>query len=146
MNNQLREILKSKMSIHNAGPFTPAQRDAALITAIEYADVRVNEYRAAESKAITIESIRLLPALWKGEYKLWLRKRSFVKAKKAAQIRANIENRPIHVLRVTDVSYTIQSTREVRDLKKAGVYKDRKTSIKVYEMADATMYPQKNKS
>lgn len=118
-------------------------RTVALGAMLEYAARVVERRQESENKAINLEAIHLFPALWKGQWKLFLRKRAFLKAKKTAQERANIENRPVHVLRLTDITYSVQSTREVRDMRKAGAYKDKHTSIKVYEMADATLYPQK---
>lgn len=140
-NNPLRDILRSKASIMKV-EFTEKQRDAAYAAMFDYATRKIEDYRAAESKAVRVEAVKLFPALFRGELKLWLRKRSFIKAKKIAQTRANIENRPVHVVRSSEIGFAVQSTAEVRQLKKTGVYGKAVTSIKMNEVADFTAYPQ----
>ena len=140
MNNPIRDILKSKASIQGV-EFTEPQRTAAYAAMVSYAAAKIDDYRSAESKAVNIEATKLFPALLRGEFKLWLRKRSFIKAKKLAQIRADIENRPVHVVRSSEIGFAVQSTAEVRQLRKTGVYKKEVTAIKMNEVADYTAYP-----
>lgn len=110
-----------------------AMRDYAL----RYADQLLSE----QNKSVNLEAIKLFPALFVGEWKLWLRKRSFLKAKKAAQIQADIEGRPFYVIRSTQIAYVIQSTKKVRELKRRRFYRKNVTAMKMQEVADFTAYP-----
>ena len=139
--SQLKDILNSKLSLQGE-KLSDAQRTACYHAMIEYSARKVDEYRASESKSVNLEAIKLFPALLKGEWKLYLRKRAFIKAKKAAQIRANIEGRPVHVVRSTDIAFVVQSTKEVRQLKKVGIYKKNVDAITMNSVADYTAYPQ----
>lgn len=142
MNNVLFSILASEKSKFNV-TFDSAQNNAIQSAMNIYAGRVLDDYREAESKRAKIEAIRLFPALIKGEIKLWLRKRSFIKAKKTAQIRANIENRPVHVVRSSEIAFVVQSAKEVRQLKKVGIYKKNVDAIKMNSAADFTAWPQK---
>lgn len=140
--SEIKDILKSKASILNV-KIEGAQATAAELAMIEFATKKIQEYKASESKAINLEAIKLFPALLSGEWKLWLRKRAFIKAKKAAQIRANIEGRPVHIVRSSEIAFVVQSTKEVRQLKKVGIYKKNVDAIKMNSAADFTAWPQK---
>jgi hypothetical protein len=138
-----RFILKSKASVFNT-EFSQVQYLAAEQAMIEFAQSMVDKYRYAESKAISIEAVKLFPALWKGQFKLWLRKRAFIMAKKEAQIKANMEGRPVHVVRSSEIAFIVQTTKEVRNLKKRGIYKKNVDAIKMNGSADYTAYPQRS--
>lgn len=140
MDNTLFSILTSEKSKFNV-TLDSAQNNAVQSAMHLYAIRKIDEYRSNESKAINLEAVSLFPALFKGEWKLWLRKRAFIKAKKAAQVRANIEGRPVHVVRSTDIAFIIQSTKEVRQLKKVGIYKKNVDAITMNSVADYTAYP-----
>jgi len=142
MNNVLFSILASEKSKFNV-TFDSSQNNAIQSAMNIYAGRVLNDYREAESKRANIEAITLFPALLSGEWKLWLRKRAFIKAKKIAQKRADIENRPVHVVRSTEITFVVQSTKEVRQLKKVGVYKKNVDAITMNSAADFTAYPQK---
>lgn len=143
--SQLKDILNSKISLQDE-QLNDAQRMACYSAMTHYATLKIDEYRSSENKAIKLEAIKLFPALWKGDFKLWLRKRAFIKAKKEAQIRANTEGRPVHVIRSTEIAFVVQSTKEVRQLKKVGIYKKNVDAIKMQETADYTAYPSKDRT
>lgn len=142
MDNMLFSILTSEKSKHNV-TFDADQNKAAQSAMNIYAMRVVDRYRANEIKAVNIEAVKLFPALFRGEWKMWLRKRAFLKAKKLAQIRANTENRPVHVIRSSEIAFVVQSTKEVRQLKRVGIYKKNVDAIKMNDAADFTAYPQK---
>ena len=142
MDNTLFSILTSEKSKFNV-TLDAAQNNAVQSAMHIYAMRMVDKYRANETKAINIEAVKLFPALFRGEWKMWLRKRAFLKAKKLAQIRANAENRPVHVIRSSEIAFVVQSTKEVRQLKRVGIYKKNVDAIKMNDAADFTAYPQK---
>ena len=134
-------IIKSNLSKANASNLDGKQLIAVENAMNEFAIIKIGEYREQENKSAAIEAVSLFPALIKGEWKMWLRKRSFIKAKKLAQKRADIERRPVHVVRASEISYAIQSSKDVRDLKKKGVYK-KSVNFKVMdETSDFTAWP-----
>lgn len=140
MNDVLTDILNHKLSI-NEVQLDEKQKLAVRLAMIAYKNRGIEEFRAEQEKSVKLEAIKLFPSLWKRDIVLWLRKRSFLKAKKHAQIEANIENRPFYVIRATQIKYVIQSTKAARNLKKRGVYKKDATAIKMQETADYTAYP-----
>ena len=137
---QTHDILRSNASKLDT-EFSNMQTAAAVRAMVDYAALKINEYRASESKAIKLEAIKLFPALLRGEWKLWLRKRAFLKAKKSAQKRADIEGRPFYVIRATDISYIVQSTLEAKVLRKRGLYAKNVNAQKLIETADCMCYP-----
>lgn len=139
------DVLRSQLSIYNT-KLDPDQYRAVEMAMVEFGGRAVTDYRDQEAKSVKLEAIKLFPALWKGEFKLWLRKRAFIKAKKEAQIRANTENRPVHVVRSSEIAFVVQSTKEVRQLKKVGIYKKNVDAIKMNETADYTAYPLKDRT
>ena len=140
MNNQINEILRSKASINDV-EFTEKQQFAAQLAMIEYSTYKVNEYKESERKSVNLEAINLFKSLFVGDWKLFLRKLAFIKAKKSAQIRADIENRPFYVIRATEISYVVQSTLEVRNLKRRKIYGRHATAIRLRETADFVATP-----
>lgn len=137
---QLHDILKSKASIQGV-EFTEPQKQACYSSMTHYAALKIDEYRASESKSVNLEAIKLFPALLVGDWKLWLRKRSFLKAKKQAQTEADIEGRPFYVIRATQIKYSVQSTEVARELTRRRVYKKGTNSIVLTKTADYTAYP-----
>ena len=140
--NQLNDILRSNLSKHDV-ILEGSQRYSVESAMMDFAQIMIDRYRANDLKAVKLEAIKLFPALWRGEFKLWLRKRAFLKAKKEAQIRANTEGRPVHVIRSSEIAFVVQSTKEVRQLKKVGIYKKNVDAIKMNNAADFTAYPEK---
>lgn len=138
--SQIKDILNSKLSIQEE-TLNNGQRTACYSAMTHYAAVKVQEYINAQSKSVNLEAIKLFPALFYGQWKLWLRKRSFIKSKKKAQDLANIENRPFYVIRSTEIAYVVQSTLVARSLKKRGIYGKDATAIKLQETADYVAYP-----
>lgn len=143
--SQLKDILNSKASIQEV-KFDIAQTNAAYSAMTHYAALKIDEYRAAENKSVNLEAIKLFPALFVGDWKLWLRKRSFLKAKKQAQIEADIEGRPFYVIRATQIKYSVQSTEVARELTRRRVYKKGTNSIILTKTADYTAYPSKDRT
>lgn len=137
---QLHDILSSNLSKHDV-VIEGKVRVAVESAMVDFAKVMVDRYRSGESKSVNLEAIKLFPALWYGQWRLWLRKRSFLKAKKAAQIQADIENRPFYVIRSTEISYVVQSTLVVRNLKRRRIYGRHATAIKMRETADFVAMP-----
>jgi len=142
--SQIKDILKSRASINDV-EFTGMQTTVAYLAMIDYAALKVQEYRTSESKSVNLEAIKLFPALFLGDWKLWLRKRSFLKAKKQAQTEADIEGRPFYVIRATQIKYSVQSTEVARELTRRRVYKKGTNSIVLNKTADYTAYPSKNR-
>jgi len=138
--SEIRDILKSKTSMYDV-TFDQMQTTAVASAMIDYAARMIDEYKQNERKSVNLEAIKLFPALFVGEWKLWLRKRSFLKAKKAAQIQADIEGRPFYVIRSTQIAYVIQSTQKVRELKRRRFYRKNVTAMKMQEVADYTANP-----
>lgn len=138
--SEIKNILNSKLSIQNE-TLNETQRFACYNAMLEFSAYQINEYKQNENKSVVLEAIKLFPALFVGEWKLWLRKRSFLKAKKAAQIQADIEGRPFYVIRSTQIAYVIQSTKKVRELKRRRFYRKNVTAMKMQEVADYTAIP-----
>lgn len=140
MKTDVDEILNSVCSIKGV-TLDVDQRIAAKAAMNTLAQKRVNQFRDEQNRFAIKESFRLIPALWKGEFMLWLRKRSFEKAKKQADTLAKIENRPFYVIRKTETAYVVQSTLEARTLRKRRIYARNVNSVKLQETADYTAYP-----
>lgn len=141
---QKHNILNSKASICNV-TFTQMQEVAIEQAMEDYSLTQLEAFRADQSKSVNLEAIRLFPALYKSQFKLWLRKRAFLKAKKQAIIMAAIENRPFYVIRATEIAYVVQSTLEARNLRKRRIYSRHATSTKLHETSDFTAYPDSRK-
>ena len=139
--NTLFDILTSEKSRFDV-TLDSRQNNAVQSAMILYANRMIDEYRREENKSVNLEAIKLFPSLWKAEFKLWLRKRSFLKAKKLAQGYADIEGRPFYVIRATEISYVVQSTKKVRELKRRRFYRKNVTAITMQDTADFTAYPQ----
>lgn len=142
MDKVIFSILNSNLSKRNT-KLDGNQTAAAVESMVDYSVRTIDMFKQNETKAANIEAIKLFPALIRGEIKMWYRKRAFLKAKKLAQQKADIEGRPVHVVRASEISYAIQSSKDVRNLKKAGVYK-KSVNFKVMdETADFTAWPNK---
>ena len=140
--HELRSILKSKESMFNV-TFDQMQLNAAMEAMTDYAIRAVTHDRQSENKAAIKEAVKLFPALWKGDIILWLRRRSFLKVKKQAQINADLQNRPFYIVRSTRISYVMQSTLNVDNLKRRRIYRKDVTAMKMQKIADWTVYPTK---
>lgn len=140
MDQTLFAVLTSEKSKFDVS-FDSRQHNAIQSAMQIYAMRVLAEYREAENKSVNLEAIKLFPALYKGQFKLWLRKRSFLKAKKAAQIQADIENRPFYVIRSTQIAYVVQSTEVARNLTRRRIYRKGTNAIKMNNTADFTAYP-----
>lgn len=138
--SELQNILDSKLSIQDV-MLGNAQRAACYSAMTEYSAKKIDEHISNQSKSVNLEAIKLFPALWYGQWRLWLRKRSFLINKKKAQIQADIENRPFYVIRSTEIAYVVQSTLVVRNLKRRKIYGRHATAIKMRETADFVATP-----
>ena len=119
------------------------ERSVALSAMIKYGERAVDNYRKNEAQEIKLEAVKLFPALFTGQFKMWLRKVSFKMAKKKAIRRAKIENRKIYVIRSSDIAYTLLSTADVRMGKKIKALKKNVGALQLTETADFIAYPQK---
>jgi hypothetical protein len=117
------------------------QIHAIQLAMIDYSAKMVGENQKRINKEAVKEALKLFPSLWKGDIVLWLRSRSFAKAKKHAQINANTENRPYYVIRKSNIAYLVQSSLEARNCRKRGIYDKKVNAIKLTETADFTAYP-----
>lgn len=142
MNETLFAVLTSEKSKFDV-TFDSRQYNAIQSAMQIYAMRVLDEYRASKNKSVNLEAIKLFPALFLGDWKLWLRKRSFLKAKKQALTLASIENRPFYVIRSSEIAYVVQSTLEARNLRKRQIYSRHATASKLIETADYTAYPKK---
>lgn len=110
--NDLSIILQKHTSQRNV-KLDSDQTSAAITAMNEYAIRAVAKYRDNEQAQILKESLTLFPALWYGQLKLWLRLKSFERAKRMAQLRADSEGYKIYVILSSQISYTLLSTTEV---------------------------------
>lgn len=140
MKSEIDLILTSELSKYDT-VLEPKQKVAVMFAMLRYSEHSVDQYRRKETKAINLEAVKLFPALLKGDYKMWLRKRAYKKAVKMAQKRADTENRKIYCIRTTDIAYTTLSTSEVKAAKKAGVFDKKVNALMLHETADFIAYP-----
>lgn len=138
------DVLRSQLSIYNT-KLDPDQYRAVEMAMVEFGGRAVTDYRDQETKGIKLEAIKLFPALLKGDFKLWLRKRALRKACKQAEMRAEIENRKMYIIRSTEIAYIILSTLEVEQNKKVRVFGKNVDAIKLHETADQVVYPPKRR-
>lgn len=137
-------ILRSQLSLYNT-KLDPDQYRAVEMAMVEFGGRAVVDYRDQETKGIKLEAIKLFPALWRGDLKLWLRKMAFRKACKQAKTRAEVENRKMYIIRSTEIAYIILSTLEVEQNKKVRVFGKNVDAIKLHETADKVVYPPKKR-
>ena len=119
------------------------QKNAAYSAMLIYAERMIENYRRNENKAINIEAVKLFPSLFRGEFKLWLRKRAFLKGKNMAQRKANIENRKCYLIRSSDIAYTILSTKDVEHNKRVKILGKSVNSMQLTQAADFVAMPKK---
>jgi hypothetical protein len=112
MTNDISIILQKATSFRKV-TLDSMQTSAALVAMNDYAIRAVAKYRDDEQRQILKESLTLFPALWAGELKLWLRLKSFNRAKRMAQLRADSEGYKIYVILSSQIRYTLLSTAEV---------------------------------
>lgn len=145
MTNLLQQhaIINSKASIFDV-TFTSLQRKAIESAMHEYSIVFLKSYQADQNKEVNLEAIKLFPSLWKGSFRLWLRKRSFRICKKEADAEAIIQNRPMYVIRATQIKYIVESSQVARELTKRRFYKKGTNSVVLTKTADYTAYPPRN--
>ena len=140
----LKLILASHLSKRNEA-LTTNQRVAVENAIMECVMHSVDEYRANEAKAINKEAIGLIPALARGQLKLWIRNWYFARAKKQAQIMANIQNRKVYVIRSSDVAYALLSNKDVEMNKRTGLLDKNADALRLHETADYIAFPKLGK-
>ena len=140
--NAIDLILKSVLSQRDE-TLTHKQTIAVREAIAQYAILAIDRYRSNETKAVALEAVKFFPSLFRMELKLWLRKVSFVRAKKLAINRAEIENRKMYVIRNTDIKYVVISTGEVGSLKKMIKYKGAMDFLTLSKISDYIAYPNK---
>jgi hypothetical protein len=133
-------ILQSKLSLHDV-TLEAKQRNACREAMLEYALRTVDAYRTNEIKAVSIEQVKLIPSLWKGELKLWFRKWNYKKAKKIADDRARIERRKMYCILSTDIQYVVISNKEIDYLKKIKKISKAINFIDLEKMSDYIAFP-----
>ena len=140
--NQLLEIVKSEESKANIF-LNKKETLVALKSMLVYGERAIDNYRKSESKEVKLEAVKLFPSLLKGNYKMWLRKRSFLKAKKMAQQRANIENRKVYCIRSSEIEYTLLSTQDVLHGKRLNLFGKKVGFLELTAAADFIAMPEK---
>ena len=137
------EIILQSIESQSDCYLQPKEKQIALAAMIKYGERAVENYRRNESQAIKLEAVKLFPALLSGNVKMWLRKQSFLLAKRKAIRRSKIENKKVYVIRETDIKYGIYSTSDVKYNKKIKVFDRKIGAIELTEAADFVAYPPK---
>lgn len=134
------DVLRSQLSIYNT-KLDPDQYRAVEMAMVEFGGRTVDNFEREQNKAAVKEALRLFPALFKGQIMLYLRKKSLNKAVKQAELRAEVENRKMYVIRASNIAYTILSTADIEHNKKIRVFGKDVDAIKLHETADRVVYP-----
>lgn len=121
----------------------PKEKQIALAAMVKYGERAIENYRKNENQAIKLEAVKLFPALFAGQFKMWLRKQSFLIAKRKAIRRSKIENKKIYVIRQSEIGYVLLSTSDVKHGKKINVFNRKVGAIELTEAADFIAYPPK---
>lgn len=119
----------------------PKQTDAAHDAMLDYSVRMIGQYRANEAKAINKEAAGLFVSLIRGNLKLWLRNYYFKRACKQADTLAKITNRKTYVIRSTDISYLLLSTKDIEMNKKMKVLGKHVDAMELTEKSDYIAYP-----
>ena len=138
------DVLDSSLSIAGI-TLDERQRNAVQAAMYNYSARTVENFEREQNKAAVKEALKLFPALFKGQIMLYLRKKSLNKAVKQAELRANVENRKMYVIRASNIAYTILSTADIEHNKKIRVFGKDVDAIKLHETADRVIYPPKRK-
>lgn len=134
------DVLDSSLSIAGI-TLDERQRNAVQAAMYNYSARTVENFEREQNKAAVKEALKLFPALFKGQIMLYLRKKSLNKAVKQAELRADIENRKMYVIRASNIAYTILSTADIEHNKKIRVFGKDVDAIKLHETADRVVYP-----
>ena len=137
------EIILQSIESQSDCYLQPKEKQIALAAMIKYGERAVENYRRNESQAIKLEAVKLFPSLLSGNVKMWLRKQSFLLAKRKAIRRSKIENKKLYVIRETYIKYGIYSTSDVKYNKKIKVFDRKVGAIELTEAADFVAYPPK---
>lgn len=138
------DVLDSSLSIAGI-TLDERQRNAVQAAMYNYSARTVENFEREQNKAAMKEALKLFPALFKGQIMLYLRKKSLNKAVKQAELRADVENRKMYVIRASNIAYTILSTADIEHNKKIRVFGKYVDAIKLHETADRVVYPPKRK-
>ena len=138
----IQTILRSVLSQRNIS-LNPDQVLAAQEAMALYGMRTVEIYRETISKEANIEAVSFFTSIFKGEFRLWVRKIYFQRAKRQAIIRSETEGYKIYVIRSGDYSYQVLSTRDVNLNKKLRVLGKNVDAKKLSETADFIAYPKK---
>ena len=138
------DVLDSSLSIAGI-TLDERQRNAVQAAMYNYSARTVENFEREQNKAAVKEALRLFPALFKGHIMLYLRKKSLNKAVKQAELRAEVENRKMYVIRASNIAYTILSTADIEHNKKIRVFGKDVDAIKLHETADRVIYPPKRR-
>ena len=137
------EIILQSIESQSDCYLQPKEKQIALAAMIKYGERAVENYRRNESQAIKLEAVKLFPALLSGNFKMWLRKQSFLLAKRKAIRRSKIENKKVYVIRQSEIGYILLSTSDVKHGKNINVFNRKVGAIELTEAADFVAYPPK---
>lgn len=137
MDNPIFSILTSEKSRFNV-TLDSDQNNAVQSAMSIYAARMVDKFRSEQNKRAVTEALVLFPSLWKGEIMLWLRRRSFLKACRNAQLEADSAGYKIYVIRSSNIGFTLMSTLDVSMNKKIRVFKKDVNAIELEKTASFT--------
>jgi len=138
--NQLQSILKSKSSIYGV-EFDVKERTAIYRAMHDFATRKVSEYRNREIKGELPNFFKVLFRMNWDNWILYFRKIAFNRAKKAAQLRAYVENRKVYCIRSSQIGYTLLSTADVEQNKKLRILGKNVDAMKLTATADYVALP-----
>jgi hypothetical protein len=138
--NQLQSILKSKSSIYGV-EFDVKERTAIYRAMHDFATRKVSEYRNREIKGELPNFFKVLFKMTWDNWILYFRKLAFNRAKKAAQLRAYVENRKVYAIRSSQIGYVLLSTADVEKNKKLRIFGKDVDAIKLTATADYVAMP-----
>ena len=138
--NTLQSILKSKESIHGV-TFDVQERHAIYRAMTAYAARQVAEFKTREIKGELPNFFKVLFKMTWDNWILYFRKLAFNRAKKAAQLRAYVENRKVYAIRSSQIGYVLLSTADVEKNKKLRIFGKDVDAIKLTATADYVAMP-----
>lgn len=134
-------ILKSHLS--RAYVSLDEKQTKAVLSAIDQCCAKaILLHKDKQAREVNKEAVSLIPAIVKGSLRLWLRNWYFKRAKKQAQLKANIENRKTYVIRKSEIAYQILTTKEVELNKRLRIFGKDVDAISLRDNADAICYPE----
>lgn len=140
--NQIEAVLTSKLS-QRGEKLTDTQRITVMECMQAYAILAVEKMIEKRNKETLIESVGFFSSIYKGEFRLWIRKQFFLRAKRQAMIRAEVENRKVYCIRAGEFRYELLSTKDVDLNKKLRILGKDLDAVKLHSVADFIAYPKR---